>query len=73
VFWSAVVATVAFAGCAEVSGLLYWVARRERDVADSSTYVGEIGGGKNIEGEVEWGERCGRFDTRSVGDGRVGI
>jgi hypothetical protein len=80
VFWSAVVAAVAFVGCAGVDGLLYRAAKRERDAAYAGScavevgdYPVEIGGGKDVEGEVEWSERVGQIDTRSTGDGRVGF
>jgi hypothetical protein len=78
VFWSAVVAAVAFVGCAGVAGLLYRVAKREKEAAyaggnavEIGDYAVEIGGAKDVEGEVEWSERVGQFDTRSAGNGRV--
>jgi hypothetical protein len=80
VFWSAVVAAVAWLGCAGVAGFLYRVAKRERDAAyaggyavEIGDYAVEIGGGKDVEGEVEWSERVGQLDTRSTGDGRLGF
>jgi hypothetical protein len=73
VFWSAVVAAVMFVGCAGVAGFLYRVAKRERDAAYAGGYAVEIGGGKDVEGEVEWSERVGQLDTRSTGDGRLGF
>jgi hypothetical protein len=67
VFWSAVVSAVAFVGCAGVVGLLYRTAKRERNVVDADGHAGDavgMGSGKDVEGEVEWSERVGRFDIR---------
>lgn len=68
VFWSAVLAAVAFLGCAVVGGLLWRVARRERVVATSCGADVDLGadgfsivGKKDVEGEAEWSERVRRF------------
>jgi hypothetical protein len=67
VCWNAVVSAVAFVGCAGVVGLLYRTAKRERNVVDADGHAGDavgMGSGKDVEGEVEWSERVGRFDIR---------
>lgn len=65
-FWSAVLAAVAFVGCAIVAGLLWMVARRERAAASYSSSGADVDGfsvvgKKDVEGEAEWSERVRRF------------